>query len=126
MTVLLVPVIVVVVVLAVAAVGVKRWSAARERLADELRTDAVPSLDYRVPVGQDPAVVLAALRGSGLDATVDPAVPDLVRVACPAGADRERARVRVVIEDAGQPSIEEDPEPTASTVRFEDERQPPR
>jgi len=80
-----------------------------------------PLLDYVVPAGQDPAVVLAALAAERYDASTDPGQANLIHIACPGGADRERARVRATIEavhttaiDAGAPF---DPGP----VRFQDE-----
>jgi hypothetical protein len=78
-------------------------------------------LDYVVPAGQDPAVVLAALAAEGYDATTDPGQANLVHTRCPSGPERERARVRATIQsvhttaiDAGAPF---DPGP----VRFQDE-----
>jgi hypothetical protein len=87
----------------------------------------VPTLQYVVPNGQDPAVVLNALDHEGY--TVVPqqreGEPVLV-VYCPAGVDRERAHVRSVIAATDETSMF-DPAPgdqteqSQRTVRFADE-----
>lgn len=115
-----IPIVVIVVILVIAWVGFRRWGAERNRISDELNEPTNPSLDYRVPTGQDPAVVLAALNADGYVAATDTTDSQLVRVACPAGPDRERARVRAVIENAGGTALEHGA-PVPGPVRFEDE-----
>jgi hypothetical protein len=117
----LIPIVIIVVIVVVGLFALRRWSADRERVADELKTPETPTLVYRVPTGQDPPVVLAALHTEGYTAVADDTDTQVIRVHCPAGLDRERARVRAVIEtvdvtgiDSGAPM---DPRP----VRFEDE-----
>jgi hypothetical protein len=122
MTVLLVPIIVVLVIAIVVAIGLRRWTAAHRREADALAAPESATLDYRVPAGQDPAVVLSTLVSEGYDATTDPQDTSLVHVACPAGPDRERARVRATIEAAGQTAIDTGAPFEPAEVRFLDER----
>lgn len=74
-----------------ALAGAKRALARRKGPSGELR--------YHVPVGHDPAAALAAVRGSGLSATIaiDGGYEDVV-IACDPTEDRER--VRSVLRDA--------------------------
>ncbi|QIX27265.1 hypothetical protein ncot_12140 [Nocardioides sp. JQ2195] len=89
----------------------------RERSAAEVaRLGDDRTLTYTVPVGQDPAPVLGALRSEGYEAVLQGSE---ITVACPAGADRERARVRAVISSSPL-DMEGDPSPTRD-VRFPDE-----
>ncbi|KRF15534.1 hypothetical protein ASG90_12685 [Nocardioides sp. Soil797] len=92
----------------------------RERRAQEIaRLDDDQTLSYTVPVGQDPAAVLATLRSEGYEAVLQGSE---ITVACPAGADRERARVRALITNAPL-DMEGDPSPTQD-VQFPDEGPP--
>lgn len=67
----------------------------------DAKNQDVEMLRYRVPEGQDPAMVLAALQKEGFDA-----VPDVqgagpshdVLVPCVDGVERHRAHVRSVIQ----------------------------
>jgi hypothetical protein len=94
----------------------------RERIDEELHQDATPTLEYDVPTGQDPTVIVAALDRAGYTATSDPHHShQLVLVACPAGLDRERAHVRAVIESASV-TTPQDGVPLQADVRFRDER----
>lgn len=82
------------------------------------------SLRYHVPVGQDPAAVIAALRQAGYEVVRDEAptrIQDVI-IMCPAGADKERNRVRSVIAHAPI-DLEGAPAP-AHEVVFEDEPGP--
>ncbi|RYP82470.1 hypothetical protein EKO23_21580 [Nocardioides guangzhouensis] len=76
---------------------------------------------YRVPQGQDPAAVVAALHGHGFDAVSEPG-PRGVDVAVPCRADDPdvRERVRAVIAVPVPGNLEGDPAP-AGRVRFADE-----
>src|SRR4051795_13624660 len=88
---------------------------------EELHQDRMPTLEYAVPAGQDPTVVLAALQREGFTATTDPTHPHQTSlIACPEGVDRHRARVRAVIESAGV-TTPEDGAAVSSGVRFRDE-----
>jgi hypothetical protein len=122
MTVILVPVVLVVVVAALVLWGLWTWSSRQRRRADELASPAAPTLDYRVPAGQDPVVVLDVLASEGYAVSTDPRDTMLVHVSCPAGLDRERARVRATIEAAGQTAIDTGAPFEPGEVRFLDER----
>lgn len=87
----------------------------------ELQSETTPTLEYDVPTGQDPVVILAALDRAGYTATVDPKhAHQRVLVGCPAGIDGERERVRSVIESASV-TTPEDGVPMRTDVRFRDE-----
>ena len=86
-----------------------------------LAADAEPTLDYRVPDGQDPTTVVVALGRDGFQATADPRDTQLVHVACPAGPDRERARVRAVIASVHTTGIDSGAPFVPGDVRFDDE-----
>jgi len=86
-------------------------SIARERIEDELHDSRTPTLEYSVPTGQDPVAILAVLERAGYTAGVDShGVHQVVMVKCPDGPDRERTKVRTVIESAH-----------VGVVRFRDE-----
>ena len=89
-----------------------------EALAEDPRT-----LDYVVPEGQDPAVVVAALNVNGLDAA--PGHEDgrqLVHIACPPDNSATREQAREVIAGIGTTSLDAGVPLDASPVRFVDER----
>lgn len=88
----------------------------------DVHNPKVETLRYHVPDGQDPAVVTTALarHGYGYESMIDRG-EHFVTIACPAGMDRERPRVRAVIREADRTSLEGpafDPGP----IVFEDER----
>ena len=87
-------------------------------VAEEPETEA---LRYRVAVGQDPVVVVAALRQEGYDAVAEP-VPDGhdVVVPCPRGRDVHRARVRATIQHTNASNVEGGPY-DVPPVTFDDE-----
>jgi hypothetical protein len=117
----LAPVIVVIVLAVLGFVGVRAWVFARQRQTDEIVGPGIPSLEYVVPDGQDPVVVLTALSADGYTATTDPAAPNLVHIACPAGLDRERPRVRATIQHAGVTAVDTGVPFEPDQVRFVDE-----
>ena len=91
-----------------------------EQRDKELHSDRVPTLEYEVPEGQDPAVVLAALHQAGYDATSDATHPrQTVLIACPGGIEGEREHARAVIESADV-TTPDDGAPVPA-VRFRDE-----
>jgi hypothetical protein len=96
------------------------------KLAEEQASPADPriqTLRYRVPDGQDPAVLIAALEPEGY--TADLEVLDAARflvIACPAGRDRERARVRHILAEHEVASLEGPPISPGKPI-FEDETQ---
>jgi len=88
---------------------------------EELHEARTPTLEYAVPVGQDPTVVLAALQEAGFTATSDPTHPhQTVLVECPAGVDAQREGVRRVIESAGV-TTPQDGARVPRRVQFRDE-----
>jgi hypothetical protein len=94
----------------------------QNRIHEELNSPQTPTLEYVVPTGQDPAVVLAALEGAGFTATNRRTPSDQrVLVACPEGLDRQRARVRAVIASAATTTTQQDGVPVQTDVRFTDE-----
>ena len=118
---------VIVLVLAVLALAlvvlyVLREQVRRRQAVDEVVEDErTPTLEYEVPTGQDPSVILAALTQAGYTAAVDTSgAHQVVSVVCRAGVDRERARVRSVIESANV-TAPDDGVPLAVDVRFRDE-----
>jgi hypothetical protein len=93
----------------------------RQHVDEVVEDERTPTLEYDVPTGQDPAVILAALTSAGYTATVDPTgVHQVVSVACPAGVDRERAHVRSLIESANV-TAPDDGVRLDADVRFRDE-----
>ncbi|WGL53384.1 hypothetical protein P5P86_06030 [Nocardioides sp. BP30] len=89
----------------------------------DLASGSVEFLRYQVPVGQDPAAVTAALMNEGFEVVRDDAAThtqDLM-ILCPAGADRERARVRAVIAHDAPIDMEGHPM-TERDIIFADER----
>jgi hypothetical protein len=122
MTAVLVPIVIIALAVLVLVVAMVRMSKRREEVATQLTDADTPSLSYHVPVGHDPAVPLAALHAAGFTASVDPVDSRHVRVWCPAGADRDRARVRAVIESADATTIDDGaPAARGDRVRFDDE-----
>lgn len=118
---LLVPLLILVVVLVVVGVGVRSWAARRDAAAEELARPATSTLDYLVPPGQDPVVLLTALTTEGFAATADPHRADLVHISCPAGPDRDRARARATIASVHRTGIDSGAPMDPGTVRFLDE-----
>jgi hypothetical protein len=93
----------------------------RQRIDEELGSPRIAILEYAVPTGQDPTVILAALEQSGYIATVDlRGAHQHVLIACPVGIERERAHVRATIESASV-TAPEDGVPPAADVQFVDE-----
>ncbi|HET6168095.1 MAG TPA: hypothetical protein VFE07_14785 [Marmoricola sp.] len=101
---------------------VREQVAHRQRIDEALHSDNVPTLEYVVPTGQDPTVILAALERAGFTATSDPHhANQRVLIACPEGLDRQRAHVRSVIESASV-TAPQDGVPIEADVQFVDER----
>jgi hypothetical protein len=80
------------------------------------------SLLYPVPPGQDPALLVSTLESHGYPAVAEiDAAGQTLHISCPEGRDRDRERVRQLLEgvdttaiDAGRPMHEH-------PVRFRDE-----
>lgn len=118
-------VLVIVLVLAALALLLLVWTGIRDRVRQQERVqeeaESVPTLDYEVPEGQDPAVLMVALRQEGYQATaVDAGRHQHLLVPCPEGAERERARVRAVLQSATVSALD-DGVPLRQEVRFTDE-----
>lgn len=115
--------VVIVILIACAVFVVIPLARRQQQISNEVNAPETPTLDYEVPVGQDPAAVVAALHGDGYVATVDPRNTQIVKIACPTGVDRERARVRAVIQGAAGSTAIDFGEPVERRdVRFLDER----
>lgn len=98
-----------------------RASAAADQ-SDPAEAPRTEVLRYDVPDGQDPVVVVSALRKAGYDPATDLVEGSTtVVVPCPAGVDRERAHVREVIAGASETTLE-GPEFDPGRVTFEDEK----
>lgn len=81
-----------VVVLVGAAVGMRRWGLDDSRTEARLLSPATHTVSYLVPDGEDPTVVMAALRTAGFTCIVsEGAHQERVVVECEP-ADREVAR----------------------------------
>jgi hypothetical protein len=119
---LLVPLLILAVLLVVAVIGTRGWMARRLAAADDLARPEAPTLDYVVPAGQDPVVVITALTSEGYAATADPADVHLIHISCPSGEDRERARARATIEAVHTTAIDSGVAFDPGPVRFVDER----
>ncbi len=102
--------------------GVATNRAAKEAARQEPGDPRVETLEYRVPDGQDPTVLVAALQQAGYTAALDDvrAEKHLV-ISCPGGREHDRDRIRTVIDGADRTSIE-GPEIRAGRVAFEDEK----
>jgi hypothetical protein len=94
----------------------------REQVDEVLHDREMPTLEYSVPTGQDPVVILAALERAGYTATADPNhAHQRVFIACPDGVERHRAHVRSVIESANVTTPQHGV-PMQNEVRFRDEQ----
>ena len=83
----------------------------------------VATLDYAVPEGQDPAVVLTALSESGLEASaVNTDGRQLVVIACAPENKGAREQARSAIESIGVSALDAGVPFDNGPVRFEDER----
>jgi hypothetical protein len=99
----------------------RQQGAEREQIDERLLDEQTPTLEYDVPTGQDPAVLLAALQQAGYTASADPRpTHHVVMILCPEGVERERGNVRSVIESASV-TRHEDGVPLQVEVRFRDE-----
>jgi hypothetical protein len=120
--------IIVAVVVAIWAVvagfqAMSRYQRRTEAIVHEVSAHEIDALRYRLPAGQDPAAVIAALTHEGYTAVRDDHHDGAdILVVCPAGVDRERAHVRAVIRHVGI-DLEGHAMPDHE-VRFLDEEQP--
>ena len=98
-----------------------RWSKARAATAVELERAEPETLEYLVPPGQDPVVVMSALETEGFTTRMDTS-GELLHIHCPAGRERARARARAVISEADASAIEHGRPIDRGRVTFVDER----
>jgi hypothetical protein len=115
------PIVLIIVILVVGAVALSQMSKRTREREERAKSSAVESLRYRVPAGQDPVAAVTALRREGFEAVEDhESAGHEVLIPCPAGKDRERARVRAVLEHQAPLNLDGDPT-ERSIVRFDDE-----
>ncbi|HET9420177.1 MAG TPA: hypothetical protein VFO49_03500 [Nocardioides sp.] len=99
-----------VVVVLLAIYVVVPWVRRQERERAEITDPRRESLVYEVPEGQDPAVIVTALRNDGLEATeVLRQGRQRVVIACPHGREDLRPRARAVISNEADLNFEGDP-----------------
>lgn len=92
------------------------------RIEEELADPSSPTLDYVVPEGQDPAVVMTALAREGYRTAMDPhSAGHVLHIGTRAGKDRERAHVRATIAAARATSLGAGGPRDSRPVRFLDE-----
>lgn len=121
----LIPVVVIVIVLVLAAIAVKRFSRAEVHRSDRLQNADRPTLRYKVPRGQDPALVVAGLRQAGYDASPDsePGPSSPIVIIGETGGAPDREAVRRALSDLDGTNIvpEESGRVQRSRVKFVDE-----
>lgn len=118
------PVIVLVVLVALGGLVVfwlLRWGKERAATAEELERPETETLEYLVPPGQDPVVVMSALETEGFTTRMDTS-GELLHIHCPAGRERARAKARAVISEADASAIEHGRPMDHGRVTFVDER----
>lgn len=122
----LVPVILLIVVLVLARFAVQRFGRREIQRSDRLQNADRSTLRYEVPEGQDPAAVLAGLRGAGYDASPDsepgPSSP-IVIIGEAQGGEPDREAVRRTLTELDGTNVvpEESATVRRSRVRFVDE-----
>lgn len=119
-----IPVVILVLVLALAGLALfwlLRWSKQRGSAAAALEGTATETLEYAVPTGQDPVVVMTALESAGFTTTLDK-TGEVVLIHCPRGRHRARDSARAAIAGADSSAIEHGRPLGVDTVRFRDER----
>ncbi len=111
------------IVLAIIGLAAVRFLHRQAAHQDEVKSAPVDMLRYRVPEGQDPAIVVAALQKEGFEA-----IPDVqgagashdVLVPCGEGVEQHRAHVRSIIQSTEQINFEGD-QRQIPQVKFADE-----
>jgi len=123
------PVVFLVFLVLAVVVGIAYSARATGKVAKKAEQQASPAdprvetLRYLVPDGQDPTVLISALEPEGYTADLEVAgAGRYLVVACPAGRDRERARVRHILAEHAMASLE-GPPIKAGKITFEDETQ---
>jgi hypothetical protein len=122
----LVPVILLIVVLVLAWFAVQRFGRREIQRSDRLQNADRSTLRYEVPEGQDPAAVLAGLRGAGYyvspDSEPGPSSP-IVIIGEAQGGEPDREAVRRTLTELDGTNVvpEESATVRRSRVRFVDE-----
>jgi hypothetical protein len=121
-----IPAVLVLLVLVGVAMVAKRFARTEIERSDQLQRVDRPTLRYQVPPGQDPAVVMHALRRAGYEASPDsepgPSSP-VVIVGARNGGPVDREAVRATLMSASGTNIvpEESEQVDRRRVLFEDE-----
>lgn len=104
----------------VVVVGLRRWMQEEIRVEAVLREPDAHPLVYAVPDGQDPTILVSALRRAGFTAMGDmEGGVERLLVACPDEEDRDRVRSTIEhVTSTGFDGVEMHVGP----VRFQDER----
>lgn len=102
------------------AFALRRWTLDEARFEARVHDPEAHAVAYDVPVGQDPAVLLAALDRAGYKAASD-MDHGVERVLVPCPTEHDRAQVRSIIEHVHSTSFE-GAEMNVAHVSFEDER----
>ena len=104
-------------------VVVTRATVKVSKSADTADGPRVESLYYPIPHGQDPVVLVSAMKEAGYESSADTRDGQvLLVVTTPAGRDRERPKVRQLIASASQTSLE-GPDFDPGRIVFTDEQQ---
>jgi hypothetical protein len=96
--------------------------AGKEAQRQEPGAMTTETLRYRVPDGQDPAVLMSALEQAGFRTAMDEQVAEkYLVVTCPHGREQDRPEIRTLLEGADSTSLE-GPQVRTGRVTFEDEK----
>jgi hypothetical protein len=93
----LIPLIIVVGLVVVGVIGVVAMTRRREAMKGHVAKPDVPTVRHRVPPGQDPAAIAAALSSAGYDAVEYESSEEIV---VPYQSEADRARIEQVIREA--------------------------
>ena len=70
-----------------------------EKTDERLHSPGAQTLNYIVPEGQDPTILVTALHHAGYEVVADPAGGEQrLLIGCPGGREADRAAIRAVIE----------------------------
>jgi hypothetical protein len=121
MTAPIIVVLVVAVLVGLAVFWMLRWSKERAATAGELERPSTETLEYVVPEGQDPVVVMSALESAGFTTRMDTS-GEILHIHCPNGREQARARARMVISEANTSAIDHGRPLDQGRIAFLDER----
>lgn len=117
-----IPIVILLVIILIGVLAMTTRATRQSRKAGEM-VDGSDTLEYVVPVGQDPAAVIATLQEHGYQGRRNPDYTHtaMVVVQCPDGVEHDRPRVRTILEQAAPIDLEGDRAPALDPVRFADE-----